>query len=80
MSFPKIPPGPSTVSNLARDGLEAPRPWRVFARLENVAGTRYQEILNYGTAGRAIHAGFSHMVIRDRHRPQQLDPRQFGSQ
>lgn len=31
----------------------------VFARLENAADTRYQEILNYGTAGRAIYAGFN---------------------
>ncbi|MBV9076873.1 MAG: TonB-dependent receptor [Methylobacteriaceae bacterium] len=33
--------------------------WRVFARLENVTDARYQEVLNYGTTGRAGYAGFS---------------------
>lgn len=33
--------------------------WRVFARLENVTDTQYQEVLNYGTTGRAIYAGFN---------------------
>ncbi len=32
--------------------------WRAFARLENVTNVRYQEVLNYGTTGRAIYAGF----------------------
>lgn len=31
--------------------------WRVFGRIENVTDTRYQEVLNYGTTGRAIYAG-----------------------
>ena len=33
--------------------------WRVFGRVENITGTRYQEILNYGTTGRAAYAGLS---------------------
>ena len=33
--------------------------WKVFGRLENVTDARYQEILNYGTTGRAIYAGLS---------------------
>ncbi len=33
--------------------------WRVFGRVENVTNTRYQEVLNYGTTGRAAYAGFS---------------------
>ncbi|NNM72857.1 TonB-dependent receptor [Enterovirga sp. DB1703] len=31
--------------------------WRVFGRIENVTDARYQEILNYGTTGRAVYAG-----------------------
>jgi vitamin B12 transporter len=31
--------------------------WRVFGRIENVTDTRYQEVLNYGTTGRALYAG-----------------------
>jgi vitamin B12 transporter len=31
--------------------------WRVFGRVENVTDTRYQEILNYGTTGRAAYGG-----------------------
>ncbi|TDR87270.1 TonB-dependent receptor plug domain-containing protein [Enterovirga rhinocerotis] len=33
--------------------------WKVFARVENVTATRYQDILNYGTTGRAAYGGFS---------------------
>ena len=33
--------------------------WRVFGRVENVTDTRYQEVLNYGTTGRAVYAGFN---------------------
>jgi vitamin B12 transporter len=33
--------------------------WRVFGRIENVTDTRYQEVLNYGTTGRAAYAGLS---------------------
>jgi len=33
--------------------------WRVFARMENVTNTRYQEVLNFGTAGRALYGGFN---------------------
>ncbi|MDB5510864.1 MAG: hypothetical protein JWR08_347 [Enterovirga sp.] len=33
--------------------------WKVFGRVENVTDTRYQEILNYGTTGRAAYAGLS---------------------
>ena len=33
--------------------------WRVFAKVENLTDTRYQEVLNYGTTGRAGYAGFS---------------------
>lgn len=33
--------------------------WRVFGRVENVTNTRYQEILNYGTTGRAAYGGIS---------------------
>jgi vitamin B12 transporter len=33
--------------------------WRMFARLENVTDTRYQEALNYGTAGRGLYLGAS---------------------
>ncbi len=33
--------------------------WRVFGRIENLTDTRYQEVLNYGTTGRAVYAGFS---------------------
>ena len=33
--------------------------WKVFGRIENVTDTRYQEVLNYGTTGRALYAGFS---------------------
>jgi vitamin B12 transporter len=32
---------------------------RVFARIENVTNVRYQEVLNYGTSGRAGYAGFN---------------------
>lgn len=33
--------------------------FRVFGRVENVTNTRYQEVLNYGTTGRAAYAGLS---------------------
>ncbi len=33
--------------------------WRVFGRIENVTETRYQEVLNYGTTGRAGYVGLS---------------------
>jgi vitamin B12 transporter len=33
--------------------------WKVFGRIENVTNARYQEILNYGTTGRAAYAGLS---------------------
>ena len=33
--------------------------WTVFGRLENLTDTRYQEVLNYGTTGRAVFAGLS---------------------
>ena len=33
--------------------------WRVFARVENVTNTRYQEVLNFGTTGRALYGGFN---------------------
>ncbi|TAK47856.1 MAG: TonB-dependent receptor [Xanthobacteraceae bacterium] len=33
--------------------------WRVFARMENVTDTPYQEVLNYGTTGRAFYGGFN---------------------
>jgi vitamin B12 transporter len=33
--------------------------WRAYARLENLTDTRYQEILNFGTTGRALYAGFN---------------------
>jgi vitamin B12 transporter len=33
--------------------------WRVFGRVENVTDTKYQEVLNYGTTGRAGYAGLS---------------------
>ena len=33
--------------------------WRVFGRVENITNTRYQEILNYGTTGRAAYGGIS---------------------
>jgi vitamin B12 transporter len=33
--------------------------WRVFARLDNATDTRYQEVFNYGTSGRALYGGFS---------------------
>ena len=33
--------------------------WKVFGRLENLTDARYQEILNYGTTGRAVYAGLS---------------------
>ena len=33
--------------------------WKVFGRIENVTDRRYQEVLNYGTTGRAAYAGFS---------------------
>lgn len=32
---------------------------RVFARVDNVTDTAYQEVLNYGTTGRAFYAGFN---------------------
>ncbi|HMO28551.1 TonB-dependent receptor [Enterovirga sp.] len=35
------------------------RNWRVFGRVENVTATRYQEVLNYGTTGRAFYGGVS---------------------
>ena len=33
--------------------------WKVFGRIENVTDTRYQEVLNYGTTGRAAYGGLS---------------------
>lgn len=33
--------------------------WRAFVRVENLTDTRYQEVLNYGTTGRAAYAGLS---------------------
>ena len=33
--------------------------WKVFARGENVFNARYQEVLNYGTTGAAVYAGFN---------------------
>lgn len=33
--------------------------WRVFGRIENLTDTRYQEILNFGTTGRAGYGGVS---------------------
>lgn len=33
--------------------------WKVFGRIENVTDARYQEVLNYGTTGRAAYAGLS---------------------
>lgn len=31
--------------------------WRIFARLENATDTRYQEVFNFGTAGRSLYGG-----------------------
>jgi len=31
--------------------------WKAYARAENVANARYQEVYNYGTTGRAFYAG-----------------------
>ena len=33
--------------------------WRVYGRIENITDARYQEVLNYGTTGRAAYAGLS---------------------
>ena len=33
--------------------------WKIFGRIENVTDARYQEVLNYGTTGRAAYAGLS---------------------
>jgi vitamin B12 transporter len=33
--------------------------WRAHARVENITDTRYQEVFNYGTTGRAIYAGLT---------------------
>jgi vitamin B12 transporter len=33
--------------------------WKVFARLENATDTRYQEVFNFGTTGRALYGGFN---------------------
>ncbi len=33
--------------------------WKVFGRIENITDARYQEVLNYGTTGRAVYAGVS---------------------
>ena len=33
--------------------------WKVFGRIENITDARYQEVLNYGTTGRAVYAGLS---------------------
>ena len=33
--------------------------WKVFARLENVTNTRYQEGSNFGTTGPAAYAGLN---------------------
>ena len=33
--------------------------WRIFGRIENITDARYQEVLNYGTTGRAAYAGLS---------------------
>jgi vitamin B12 transporter len=33
--------------------------WRVFGRIENITDARYQEVLNFGTTGRAVYAGLS---------------------
>ena len=33
--------------------------WKVFARGENILNERYQEVLNYGTTGPALYAGFN---------------------
>ena len=33
--------------------------WRAFARVENITNTRYQEVLNFGTTGRALYGGFN---------------------
>ena len=32
---------------------------RAFARLENISNVRYQEVLNYGTTGRALYGGLN---------------------
>ncbi|MDB5589753.1 TonB-dependent receptor, partial [Enterovirga sp.] len=33
--------------------------WKVFGRAENVTDARYQEVLNYGTTGRAFYGGLN---------------------
>lgn len=33
--------------------------WKVFARGENILNERYQEVLNFGTTGPALYAGFN---------------------
>lgn len=33
--------------------------WKVFGRVENITNARYQEVLNYGTTGRAAYGGVS---------------------
>ena len=33
--------------------------WRAFVRVENITNTRYQEVLNFGTTGRALYGGFN---------------------
>jgi vitamin B12 transporter len=33
--------------------------WKIFGRIENITDARYQEVLNYGTTGRAVYAGLS---------------------
>ena len=33
--------------------------WRAFARVENLTNTGYQEVLNFGTTGRALYGGFN---------------------
>ena len=33
--------------------------WKVFARGENILNEHYQEVLNFGTTGPAMYAGFN---------------------
>jgi len=33
--------------------------WKVFARGENILNEHYQEVLNFGTTGPAVYAGFN---------------------
>jgi len=54
---PPLAPAPARAARRLHYSLNAT--WRAFVRVENITNTRYQEVINFGTTGRALYGGFN---------------------